>query len=238
MYENNPENQPVIGTENIENQPEQEVQAASEQQIVQDRQERNFRELREKQKQLERERDEANRRALYAEALLSKNNQPQHTPEPSLADDDIPEWGQVRKEIDKIQQQLADERKKVELSNAELRLASMYPDYRELLSDKNIDLLRTIEPELMSSIDSNPDMYSKAVAAIKAVKTFGIQNRDEYGAKKEAIKQQAAKPKSINSLSPSASNSPLNQAHNFTGSMDDAERQRVYEEAVRRSRGW
>ena len=89
----------------------------------------------------------------------------------------------------------------------------------------------------MASIESMPDMYAKGVAAIDAVKAYGVVGHDKYKAEKDAIRQQASKPKAVNAINASPSNSALNQAHNFSGVMDDSERQRVYLEAVRRSRG-
>ncbi len=238
------EEQVLEQVEPVVEQPQQsEVEVAA--QALQTKQELNFREMREKNKQLERERDAA-LRLMEEEKLRNKYaSQPQQEyQEQQLADDDIPDVGYVKKQLAKVQQELAAERErqaadrqKYEQQNAITRLAAEYPDYADLLADRNIELLRSLEPELMASIDGMTDTYARGKAAIKAAKAFGVASHDPYKNQKAAIQQQASKPKAVNALNPSSSNSALNQAHNFSGVMDDAERQRVYLEAVRRSRG-
>jgi predicted transcriptional regulator len=231
----------------VQEQIEQEVEQPSAEQIAaqqkQEKQENNFRELRKKNEQLERE-NKAALQYIEEQKLREKYAQQPQVQEHELSDDDIPDVGYVKRKLAKVQAELVEERKRqddirrqYEISTAESKLASQFPEYKELLADKNIELLRTIKPQLMNSIDNIPDIYDRAVAAMDAVKAFGIVGHDQYAAEKAAFKATATKPKPINALNPSQSNSALNNAHNFTNVMSDDERKRVYEEAVRRSRG-
>jgi len=228
----------------VEETPE--VQPTPEQiaaQRVQSAQELNFRELRKKNEETER-RLKAAEQLLEEERMRSRYQQPPAPKEHSLDDDDIADVGYVKRELAKVQAELRAERERQESERQQYqqqaainRIASAYPDYQEILSDRNMELLRTLEPELYETIEAMPDVYKKGVAAIKAVKAFGVVGQDKYAKEKEAIQKQSARPKSANSINTSPSNSALNQAHAFTGVMDDSERQRVYDEAVRRSRG-
>lgn len=233
--------------ENILEQMETEaVEQVETQQVTQEsEQDRNFKALRERLKQVEQEnkrmaqeRENAVRYASEIENRYTRSVPQSHQQEQSLSDDDIPDVAYVKKEIRKAKEELDKERQKLEYANAEIRLATQYPDYRDVLSEENRSLMYSLEPELMASIDANPDVYSRAVATIKAIKTF-VQPRVTYSqAQKEIIKTQASKPKSINSIAASNANSPLNQAYNYTGKMSDEESKRVFEEAQRRARGW
>src|SRR3990167_6479091 len=64
---------------------------------------RNFAELREQKKKLERERDELRRRMEEIEASQRKQSAPS---QPALADDDLVEWKYVKQEIDSLKHEI------------------------------------------------------------------------------------------------------------------------------------
>lgn len=218
-------------------QYDQEVARAKE---VQDAQERNFKAMREAQKRLERERDEERKRNAELQAMINRQyagNQPQQQQQ-ELADDDIAEVGYVKRELSKVQQALAEERQRAAIQRAELKLATRFPDYQEVLCDDNIEKLRMMEPEVMASIESNGDPYSKAVAAIKAMKSYGIHKGENISYERQKALANVNKPKTSAAYQPATSQSPLAQAHNFTGGrMSEAERRSIEMEARRRARG-
>ena len=241
---------------------ENDIIAAAEQQVQQEidqeqveqtqpqesAQERNFREVREAKARAEeamiRAQKERDNMAKMLEQQMEYNRQAQYAQQPrhqaqqnSLAPDDVPEWKDVQGELNKLRQEIAAERQKQAAVQAETLLSAKYPDYREALTDSNIELLKQREPELWASIDANPDPYSKFVSAMKAVKIAGIYKKDEYSQRQEQPRTMS-KPKASNALNPSPSNNALAQAVNYSGKMSEEERMRYLEEAQRRARGY
>ncbi len=207
-------------------------------------QERNFREMRERQKMLERERDEERRQRIELQQALTKQyHQPaaQEQSRQRLQRDDIPDVGYVEDELASIREEQRRERERIAFAHAELKVAQQYPDYEKMLSDDNIKELERREPEMWSSIKNNPDPYARMISAIKAVRSANIYVKDAPIPEKKAVQANLAKPKAVNSLNPSSGGTgALAQAHAFSGKTfaNEQEREDFYQMALQRARGF
>lgn len=208
----------------------------------------SFRELRLKAEQAQRERDELMRRLIEVES--KKYNQPaaqeeqvEQEEELSIAPDELAEGKHLSKVALKIKR-LEDKLKKYETQNTaattEIRLKAQYPDFDNVVSKDNIELLKLRHPELAATlINSSADLYSKGVSAYSLIKNMGIAPEvpvKNYDAEKALAQKNMSKPRSSISLSPQQGESPLHRANAFANGLTEdlkAQLRREMEEARR-----
>lgn len=166
----------------------------------------NWKKFREKQKQErlaleqankiaqeERERAEALRAAL--EAITSKN-----TPIENEAYEETEE-----QKIDKlVEKKLAEREKKFEQSRLERekkelpeKISQVYPDFKTVCSDENVDYLKFHYPEIASAFNDLPDTFQNWSNVYKTIKKLVPNHNDQEDRKR--IDQNLMKPKSISS---------------------------------------
>ncbi len=184
----------------------------------------NIQEMRNKVKQAER------RSAELEEQLRSAQTKKESEPEEDLSyhvEEDALVEGKHLSKVDKKIQRLENKLKQYEqqsaLSATELRLKQQYSDFDSVVSGENLSKLAAEHPEIMQSINSNQDLYSKASSAYKLIKSLGIIDPvDIYQSDKEQALRNAAKPKSLASISPQKGESPLTRANAFAqGNLSD-----------------
>jgi len=210
----------IPSQEELQEQPVEQVQEPEVQEPVQEAQPKesvqakNFAALRQQKELAERERDEAIRILKEMESKKA----PEVDEEIVLGPDDLAEGkhlSKVQQKIKKLEQQLKNyERQSVE-SNIETKLKVQYPDFDSVVSRENIDSLRSNYPEIAATINSSPDLYSKAVSAYTLIKKLGITPDTSYDMDKVKIQQNVAKPKPLASISPQRGDSPLSRANAF-----------------------
>lgn len=200
--------------------PDEEYQVAAEQ--AQERKHKaaaeSFRELREKTKQLERERDE------YMRKLQEAQTQKEEVDDTdlSIGDADLAEGKHLKKlqsEIKRLRKEADTNRQQSHVTQAEVRLKSQYPDFDKVVSADNINSLREEFPELAATINSNNDIYQKAVSAYTMIKKLGIHQEPTYNPEKARIAQNVSKPKPSATIAPQKSDSPLSQANAFANGL-------------------
>lgn len=172
--------------------------------------------------------ERAEKRAAELEAaLLEASARKQEAPEEdksfSLDEDAIAEGkhvNHVNKKLQKLESQLI-----------EARLKTQYPDFDSVVSSENIANLRAAYPELASTIHATTDLYSKAVSAYTMIKKLGIAPQaDAFQAEKEMAQRNAAKPKSLASISPQQGDSPLSRANAFANGLTDDLKKQLWKE--------
>ena len=198
MIEETSVEQEVVVTE----QPQQEVQELQEQPQqqaapVETPQQKNFKAIKQAKERAERERDDLMRQ--LQEHQQAKQSVPE---EPAMNPDDLVEARYVDKKIKNLEEQLRAQRQQTETMAVESRLKAQYPDFDSVVSKDNLDMLHNAYPELGYTLKSSSDLYSKAVSAYTMIKRLGIQAEDPYLADKELAQRNAAKPKSLASVSP------------------------------------
>lgn len=233
----NPENQPNEEQNTPEKQPEP---------VKESSQERNFKAMREINARLERERDEAIR---IAEDYKNRSNpyqqQTQQAPddddEISLGADEIAEGkhlSKVGKKIKKLEQQIQSYQQQSQSMAIESKLKSEYPDFDKIVSKTNIDLLKELHPHIAQTLNSSPDLYSKAVSAYTLIKSLGIHTEDTYQADKQLAQRNAAKPRPLTSVSPQQGDSPLSKANAFANGLTEELKIQLRKEMEESRRGY
>lgn len=210
-------------------------QAAEQAKVAQQKtKEDNMRALREKAERLERERDEYMRKLQEAQA--SKDSE-----DLSIQDSDLAEGKHLKKlqsEIKRLRQESEASRQQSALTQTEIRLKSQYSDFDKVVSADNINQLRESYPELAASINSNNDLYTKAVSAYTMIKKLGIHQDPIYTSEKARIAQNATKPKPTATIAPQRSDSPLQQANSFANGLTPELRNQLRAEMEQSRKGY
>lgn len=193
-------------------------------------QDRNFRQLRESNEQLRRDREQDRQMMMAMQnEMLKRSEAPAPAPvqEPDeFADVDGSDWisfeqnqkllarnekRQDEKNQAAIKKAIEDDRKAQHQANAPQRVKARYQDFDSVVTTENVKQLKALEPDVAQALGLIGDEEAKAVAAYKYIKAFvtGVQ---ETTASKERIQQNASQPKSLSSA---AGASPLSQAGAF-----------------------
>jgi hypothetical protein len=183
----------------------------------------SFRELREKADRAARERDEL----LSIVKEFKQQNAPSQPSEPedydlNLKPDDLAEGKhltKVQKEIKKLKDELNTYKKQSYESIVEAKLKSNYNDFDKVVNPDTIRSLSSIYPELAATLNSSADLYNKAVSAYTMIKKLGIYQEDIYMADKKKVQENAAKPKTLSSISPQQAESPLSKVNAFANGL-------------------
>lgn len=204
--------------------------------VVDDVNERNWRALRERKKELERDlqmQREINEKLM----LMAKASEPKAPVEidelDSISDDDYVPKGKskklVRKEIDPLKKEI--EELKAKLQHREKReqfisLKQKYADFDEIVNQETMALLEQKEPELAETIADLKDPYKIAVQTYKYIKALGLKdNLSEHRRIKEVDEKLKRNANTIQS--PLASEKrPMAQAFKLT----EQEKSKLYEE--------
>ena len=159
-----------------------------------DKQDKNWREVRRKQRDSEireKAKDEIIEKLLkakQAEVLSQKALEPDEFD--SIAKDDYPTWGQTDRRIDKRAEAIA-EKKYMELerqkdqANFLKKLTSKYSDFQDVVNADSIALLEKKEPELAATIADLKDPYKMGFQTYHYLKKSGLGD--------EVVKEQDAK---------------------------------------------
>lgn len=143
-----------------------------------------------------------------------------------LAEDDIITVAQSKKLAQKMARQIAEDvLRQREASTAEERAQLKYPDFNEIVTKENIDLLNRTEPELAESLYNMPDKYKQAVAAYKLLKK--LNSKDSGALEKKKALENSQKPVSVNAVT---KNSPIGNAHLFENGLTKDLKQQLWKE--------
>ena len=183
----------------------------------------NWRALREKATQAEKERDEALRRLQERESHLQER---ENIKEEEVRDDDLLEGKHLKSFEKKQAQRIAS----LEYQLIESRLKSEYPDFNTVVTNDTLGMLRDTDPELAESIAANPNIYSKAVAAYRSIKRYDLYKNDVYSREKEKVHSNTIKPRPASSLSPQQGESPLSHANAFAEGLTPELKQQLWKE--------
>lgn len=215
----------------IQNEAVKLEQAESEQKVIDERPnpifaetkrpktpQESFAELKKAKLQADRDRDEALRRLQELEAR--KSQQEDEDLSFSIAPDELAEGkhlSKVQKKISKLEQQVKEYEKRTQDLALESKLKAQYPDFDAVVHSENIELLKEQDPESAMIVDAIPNLYTKALAAYKAIKAMNINNAKAnlYEAEKEKAQRNSAKPRPAVSVNPQTADSPLSRVNAF-----------------------
>jgi len=219
------ENQEVVQEELPQEDQVGEVQQAAQAQ-QQSQQQENFRNLRRQNELLQKERDE------YYRSLKSLEEQKKQTPEEinNLGPDDLVEWKHVQRELNKVKEDLNSYKQQSYQHSSEARLKAQYPDFDRVVNESSIAALREQYPDLAQSLNSNPDVYSKASSVYTLVKKLGLSTSDETLLERARMQENSKKPRPLSSISPQQGDTPLSKANAFAGGLTDELRSQLLKE--------
>jgi len=181
----------------------------------------NYRALREQNEKIAKERDEVARKLReYEQAKqVEKYGMAEEDYSVDLGVDELAEGkhlSKITKHIEKLESKLSQYEQQSSLSNTELRLKSEYSDFDKIVTPDNIKALSATYPELAASLNSNPDIYTKAKGAYTLIKNLGLHIEDTYEPDRAIVQKNLAKPKPLASISSQQGDSPLSRANMFS----------------------
>jgi len=195
----------------------------------------SFKQLRDKAEKAERERDE-----LYRKLKAYESAQSNTTDEDiNIGADELAEGkhlNKVQQKIKKLEAKINQYEQQSTNLSVEAKLRNQYPDFEQVVSKDNLDLLSASYPEVYNTLRESQDIYSKAVSAYTMIKKLGIMPQDTFKEEKEIIQRNTAKPKPLASVSPQQGDSPLSRANAFANGLTDelkAQLRKEMEEARR-----
>lgn len=218
------EDQPIdVLEQEASHQPQELIQEQAQQQPVESKQDRNWREMRQKLEHYEKKL-----------ADLEQKNQPKAVEEEelNLSDDDIVTAKDVKKLAKKMAREIvAQDRMRYEADTAEDRLRTKYSDFDEVVNEDNVKKLLREEPELAKVLKSTADPYAKGVAAYRYIRLMERANPEAVD--KQVIRQNLAKPRTTTSIKDSG----LDHVEEFASGRLTAEMRRKLYEEMRVSQG-
>jgi hypothetical protein len=191
-------------------------------------QQMNFRMIKERAERAERERDEAMK---YAMSFNQPKQQPQSDniePEEDylsglgIDNDGLAEGKHLKeilKEVRNLKKELHSYKAKATQDTVEVRIQTQYPDFNKVVSQDNLQSLRSMNPDLADMILSTPDVYKQAKLAYDMVKQYGIYKDQSYEQEKVVAQKNSSKPRPLASVSPQHGESPLTKANAFANGL-------------------
>jgi len=206
----------------------------------------SFQEIRLKNEQLQRERDEALRILKQVEEYATQQqqlqmNQPKQEEvyKSDYDDDDIVEGRHLKNEIGAIKKEFSSYKQKHEQWLAqqqqqmiENQLKAKYADFDKVVTYENCVKLRELKPEIASTLNQSTDVYNKASATYTLLKELGIYQDNVINPDVQKAQHNALKPKGIASVSPQRGDSPLSHANAFAGELSESDRRKIYANMV------
>jgi hypothetical protein len=199
----------------------------------------SFAELKKKAQRVERERDEALKRAQELESLYSsssskaKPSAPEEDDEIRLAPDELAEGkhlSKVNNKIKKLEQELESYKQKTATISVENRIKNQFPDFDKVVTPEAINTLKEAYPEIANTLNQSTDLYNTAVSAYTLIKKLDIYKDNSYDADKELVQKNAAKPRPVTSISPQQGNTPLTRANAFAQGLTDELKEQLRKE--------
>lgn len=145
-----------------------------------------------------------------------------------IGDEDIVTKGQVKKMAEKMARQISQEViQQRENATIDERLQNKYPDFAEVVTRDNVDLLKQTDPELAASLTYISDPFTQAVAAYKLLKKSGIGEEMKPLKEKQKAVANSQKPVSVNAVT---KQSAIGNAHLFENGLTPELKKQLREE--------
>lgn len=200
---------------------------------------KNFRELKEKALNIQRERDEYARRLSEYEKMQKQSAPPTQ----DLSEDDLTigadelaegkHLQKVAKKIKSLEDQIRSYQQQSTVSQAEVRLRSEFPDFDTVFNKENVETLNMMHPEIAQTLDESKDVYRKAKSAYLFIKRLGISDDVAYQQEKQMVARNTAKPKPLASIAPQqGSDGALSKANAFANGLTPELQQQLYREMI------
>lgn len=225
----------VAPAENVESTTTQENQSQAS--PVETRQDRNWKAMERKQKELERDlklQKEMNEKLMQ----LATQNTPKVEEKDeldSIADDEYLSKGKVKqlvaKQAAKIAQEIAQQEsekliKQQEQAQFMNRLKSQYPDWSEVVNSDTLALLEEQKPELANMIADLKDPYKIGVQSYEYIKALGLSPNSQTSRRAQEVEKKLADNAKTVQTPQAFDKRPIAQAYRIT----EDEKKKLYQE--------
>ncbi len=157
----------------------------------------NWAEMRDEQRRLKRE----NQELKEGFAKLTQPKVVEQEEDYGFKDEDLVEGKHLKNLVKEIKS-LKNEIKQKDASTVEDRIKFKYPDFSEIVTKENIELLKETEPVLVESLLALSDPYKQHEAAYKMLKRMApVQKEPSQTLEKKKALENAQKPVSVQSIS-------------------------------------
>lgn len=220
-----------VATPNIENVEAVSTQA---QDPIESRQERNWKAMREKEREYQ---NQLKQQQEFIEKLLASQTAPKAVveEEPELPDDEYVPVGKVKKitskavsaveeKIRKLEEQLEQERVQKRFSS----LITKYPDFEDVVNNDTLSLLEQEDPELAQTIADLKDPYKIGVQSYKYIKAMGLASKVPQARRVKEVEKKLEKNAQTVQSPLVYDKRPMAQAFRET----EAEKAALYEEMI------
>jgi hypothetical protein len=220
----------------VQETPEQTIQAQPESSIeaeLKSVKEENWKLLRQTKEKLQRELDEARELLAQRQAATKPKEEEIDLSEFGIKEDDLAEGRHllsIKKELAALKKAREEDAKRIAMSTAEMRIKNDFPDFEKVVSYENQKKLREIDPDVADAILATGDVYKAHAMAYKMIKLLNIHRDTTYDADKLKAQQNLAKPKSLNSIAPQKTDSPLSHANAFANGLTPELKQQLVKE--------
>lgn len=175
-------------------EPVEQASKRSRKEIKEEIKQENLQALRASRKQLQRERDEYMVRLQVLEAAQAKKATLE-----SEGDDDYID--PTQKELKQMRGHISD----MAESNSRTKLQTQYPDFKSVVNDESIAILKQRFPEVAYTLDRSTDLYATGVSAYNIIKKFGIHIAEDIAnaeniVQKYKVESNVAKPRPVSSI--------------------------------------
>lgn len=188
----------------------------------------NMARLRQQKEKAERERDELLNHLKKMQEPRQAQKQEEH--EAELGPDDLVEWKYVQKKFKNLEEKISNQYAQQEQYSAESRLKSHYPDFDNIVNKENIDMLRSLYPDLASTIaTSTSDLYAKGSSAYTMIKKLGIVPDENVIQDRQRAQANSAKPRPLSSVN-NPQGDPLSRANAFANGLTDELKKALHKE--------
>ena len=216
----------------VEQETQEQLEAQGQQEQPQPEQKRrndveyNWAEARRKMSELERKNYEMEDQLRR----LTPKAPPEEDEFANLAEEDIVTVKQARKLAEKTAQQVAQKvLREREAATAEERIMLKHPDYKDVITNENVEYLKQNEPEITDYLLSlSHDPYKQASEAYKWMKKVIKPVDPQVESDKKRAQTNAAKPVSIQAIGKAAS--PIGQAHMFENGLTPQLKKQLWDE--------
>ena len=219
-----------VQEEVVEEAPQQTIQAQADARAVESSieaelksvKDENWRLLRQSKDKLQRELDEARELLAQRQAAIKPQEEEIDLSEFGIKEDDLAEGRHllsIKKELAALKKAREEDSKRMAMSTAEMRIKNDFPDFEKVVSYENQKKLREIDPDVADAILATGDVYKAHAMAYKMIKLLNIHRDTSYDADKLKAQQNLAKPKSLSSIAPQKSESPLSHANAFANGL-------------------
>lgn len=227
-----------IAEDNQENTLENQEEESSTENKVENEQsaeQEGIKQLREKYKKEKKEKEELLRYYQYHQyqAQHMQPVQPQQPKEPEEEyDPDEPlTRAQFKREQQKFKKEMEEYKHQVQYSTEQTSLRQRYPDFDDVVTTENVEILRENYPEIATALYKSTDSFNTAASAYTLIKKLGItRGQDPNLMNNRSIDENMKKPRPTASINPS--NDALSRAASYQGKFTQEDKKRAYEEMM------